>query len=174
MDSTVFHFVSELLDRYNRKYGDNVTHEDILDWEIRNHINNKEVDIIREFANGNFIYNTKPLPNAIQIINELKDKYHIIFLTASHPVQMYAKHIKLAKYFDWYDYRENLIISSKKSLCKGYALIDDALHNVVGNDSVEHRILLDKPWNRKNDDVATNLIRVSNWLDIKHVLEFLE
>lgn len=171
-DDTQTEFVEPLLQLYNNKYDDNIHISDITDWNIHKFIKEDCNNIFKEFVDYDFIMNSNPISNSIYVINRLHQKYNIVFLSAVFPTNVLARHDKLSSMFDWYNYADNLIIATNKSLVHGDVLIDDRFSN--HSSSVKHSILFDRPWNEKYK-LNSNMYRMDNWLEIeKKIYELLD
>lgn len=167
-DDTLCEFVTPLLKLYNQHYRDNITKDDIKDWDIHQFLDERCKNIFMEFVCEDFLYHTKLMPYAKQVLNDLHNNgVEIYFSTATHPTLVEVTHNKLKDTFLWYTYKNLIPISNKTLLC-GDFMIDDAVHNLQG-ENVKTKILMSQPWN-KECKLSRNTYRCSDWLGINHVL----
>ena len=115
------------------------------------------------------------MPDAIEVINILKKKHELIFIT-DRPVGWKEKTLKFIKR-KFPDDNFKIVFSkgtaSKDKICKDLGIsfmIDDHPIKTVNYAESGVRVLLfDRHWNKKVEH--ENIIRVKNWQEIKEVVE---
>ncbi len=177
IDEVVNNLVSKVLEKYNEKYGDDLSLDDITDYEIKKFLKPECTDIFKEFCSDDFLYSLEIQPKTIEVIDVLMTKYKFYFVSSKHPEHVAITDKWLDKYFQHYD-RTKLIICKNKKMISGDILIDDCLENFeinnnnVGN--VRYNFIFDKPWNRSYKEDKNRSFRVHDWNDILKTIYKLE
>jgi 5'(3')-deoxyribonucleotidase len=132
MDSIVVDFMPGLLDAYNKRYGRDVTIEQIITWDVGKCVPDGDLiyDVMRE--PGLFL-NLKPVPGALAAIQRLSDEGHrICLVTSASGTAMAEKEAWVRQYIPLLFHR--MIIArglTPKSFVQGDVFIDDAPHNII-------------------------------------------
>ena len=137
MDGVIADNVGLCLRLYNRDYDDNLTVNDILDYDIALPVKPECGDRIYDYWNnkGHFL-NIRPYWDALLAIKSLKAKGHEIFLATKTPLSTYTFMDKINWVREWIpevDY-DHVIFVRKKGILKGDVLIDDYCKNFDGFD----------------------------------------
>lgn len=91
-------------------------------------------------ANPNFFHDLEPMPDSIETVKKLFDKFDVYFLSTPMwiaPDSFTGKRIWIEKYFGELAVKR-LILSHRKDLNIGDYLIDDRTHNGAGEFTGEH------------------------------------
>jgi len=84
IDDTIAHSLSEWLRIYNFKYNDNLTTQDITDWDITKFVKCGN-DIFNILEKPDFYKNILPIDGSVQFVNYLKSLGHrVIFVTTPY------------------------------------------------------------------------------------------
>lgn len=127
LDSTIVDFFTPLLRDYFKATGERVGVEQILSWDMTNHVTHKDA-IIECFHKVGFFAKLKPLPGAIEAVEKLAKDYEIIIVSfACTPHAAKEKIEWCAKYLPFINHKD-IIIGHRKELVSGDCLIDDAMH----------------------------------------------
>ncbi|MDQ0246385.1 5'(3')-deoxyribonucleotidase [Bacillus fengqiuensis] len=166
MDSVICDLMSEWHERYNRDYGDNLTIDKLKCWNsekyVRSECGMKIYDYLKE--PGLFL-ELNPLPNAIEVLERLHNKYDILIVTSSVSTAFAEKEMWVEKYLPFIG-KYNLIFSHRKNMIVGDLLFDDAPHNLMEFSSTGRvAVAMDYSYNR---DI--NVPRVRNWLEFEELL----
>ena len=130
MDEIVADLYSEWLSRYNEKWDDNLTKDDILTWETHKYVKPECGKKIYSFFRPDMFDDLEVIPGSKQVLGELNRLGHkIVFVTASPRGCADAKCQWAVKNFKFIDYPD-IITAKKKYLVQGDVFIDDAPHNI--------------------------------------------
>jgi len=168
LDGVVVDFHQKLLNVYNKRYGKNVTVNDInCDLEsLGPEITKKIISIFNE---PGWFLELKPLPNAISIISKYIDfGYRVTICTApARDLKGIINPISASEKFTWVRenlpfWANNIIITKYKEFVHTDAIIDDYSPNIV-NWCQEHPegigFLVDQPWNKYFKQYPINSVR---------------
>lgn len=163
LDTTLNTLNEIWIDHYNKKYNDNLTNDDITDWNIANFVKPKCGNKIYDFLlQPHFFRNLDIQPNAKEVTKWLSQYFNLYIVTAYDYrtcvdkvewVKFYLPHIKV----------ENIIFVNNKGLIDTDYLIDDRGWNIEVFKN--NGIIFDQPYNRYLNDKYD---RIYNWLDIKN------
>lgn len=168
VDGVLCDIYTPWLSIYNTQYSDNITLEDIAQWDlakiVKPECGNKIYDILREHQER--IYNhSHAVKGSLEGVRALRALgYEVKFCTSG---VMPAKVRWLANSGFLLDPEEQtwtseVIITTDKSIVKG-TLIDDGQHNI--RDSGD--IIFDQPWNRDR----INCCRAKSWEDAVSIMK---
>lgn len=166
IDGVVNDLVEKLLEKYNIKYNDDLTKEDIKEYRIQPFLKEECSDIFKEFMSDNLIERMSPLPGSVEVITKLMETYNFYFITSTYSINIKAKSDWLKANFPLYT-EKMLITCHDKALIHGDILIDDCLNNL--HNGIKN-IVFDQPWNRKNT-YLNDVIRVFSWEEIATILK---
>lgn len=160
VDDTVSELVTNWLRIYNKDFNDNLTKEDITDWNISQFVKPEAKNIIYSYVHKPRVFRTaKPIKNALEIINKLREKaQRIIYVTANDGAG--AKVPWLLKY-GFMHTSEDFVVAYDKSLIRADILIDDKPENVMSFQG--WGVLMTQPWNQSVDYEG----RVIDWKDLE-------
>lgn len=165
-DYVVAKLLSKWLDHYNKDYNDNLTVDDLVDWDVSLSVKPECGDKIYDYLSLHKFYrDLEVVENSQETIKELSKHYDIFFVTDAMFNRMSFK-----SKFDWlrehfpFIPKDNIVFCGNKSIIKADYLIDDGLHNLEGFQG--HGILFDAPYNRKDQ----RFFRGKDWGHIGDVL----
>jgi len=165
MDDTIEDLVPAWAECLNKRYGTNVSPEDITDWNIRMFFPDVPVnELFGLLEEEEFWKTVKPKPNASTYVKRLIDDGHTVFIVTSSHYKTITQKMEnvLFRHFPYLTW-DNVIITSSKQMVRGHVLIDDGIHNHTGRRRA--RILMDAPHNRKFDAEKYGMVRVKNWAE---------
>lgn len=132
---------------YNADFDDNLTVDDLVDWDLHNLVKPECGTKIYDYLKNPALYDTvKPYDGALEAINHLKHVGHRIVYPTATPFESAGR-----KFFwlnDWgfkVDKKDYIEINDK-SLLKGGYLLDDGYHNVRAFWGTGY--LWTRPWNK--------------------------
>ena len=149
VDDVVLDLVPNWLKLYNRDFDDNLTKEQITEWDITKFIKPEAKNSIYQYVqNGEVFQTAKPVKNAIKSIKQIISwqKCRIVYVTAGDPMD--TKYNWLCNHRILFN-KEDFVSACDKSLIKGFSILDDKYENVVGFKGKGY--LFDAPWNRHYD-----------------------
>ena len=171
IDDTISNFGEVLLKWLNLENNTNYKKEDIDNWEwFREKFN----DPWKPTEYKKFWKEVKIDTDAIKCIENLIIKGHEVYLvTASFPNDTLGYKIRktLSNFNKNLINRNNIIVCYNKGLIKGDIRIDDGIHNLYNDGSLN--ILYSQPWNQnfKNSIENQSIIKKDNWKDIADLIE---
>ena len=174
MDDTIEALLDAWLKKLNKKYGRNVSREEIVSWDTSSAFPGlTKSDVYGVLLENDFWKEVEPIPGAADALRYFKSKGHEVYIvTATHYRSLFGKmEYLLFRYFPFITW-DDVIITSRKQMIKGDVLIDDGVHNLIGGDY--KKILVDAPYNRDFDAEANGMIRVCNWDQIKAAVDAME
>ena len=172
LDSTLNNLTKKWIDTYNEEYNDNLTINDITEWDlskiVKPECGKKIFDIIHR--PGFFYENMEVIEGSQDVTKWLieKKKYDIYIVTAYFPNVLMDKFKWLEKYFPHISLKK-VIPCNFKNRFNGDFLIDDGGHNIrdfnkANKDSVGLLLDLPCPWNHNYTDIK---LRMKSWEDIR-------
>ena len=179
LDSIVVDLQTKWYAVYNEKYNDNITVDDITDWEVHKFVSDECGTKIYNMLTPKLFDVLDPLDGAIEALDELYQAGHeIVFITASPLGCADAKISWVTKHIKWATHK-NVIIGHKKHLVKGDVLIDDSpanLHLHKLNNPETKLLTISYPYNEEVDDICD--VRSGSWRDTrtfwKDAVKFIE
>jgi len=131
VDGVVADLLSEWVRRYNAKYDDDLSPEDITEWDMHRNVKPECGTDIHNFLRMPNLYSmVEPIPGALEGIQELRRRGHrVVFVTAAVVGSMDQKARWLKRHGFLTDLND-LIVAQDKSLVQGQVLIDDGAHNI--------------------------------------------
>lgn len=170
MDDTLENLCEEWVNYLNDKYGTEVEHSDITEWDMSKAFPtiNKELVYAPLFDKALWERLT-PLPGAVEKVHQLiKDGHKVVIVTASHQDTVSLKlNSVLFKYFPFFTHND-VIVTSQKQLVQGDVLVDDAPHNLCGG--TYQGILMNAYHNADYDAESNGLIRAKDWDDVYNII----
>jgi len=157
------------LGRYNKDYDDNLTENDITDWDIHKftkpQCNLKIYDYLKDPAMYDYVL---PTPGALEGVNKLREMNYRVLFATSCPVEVAGRKFHWLRQYDFIKKERDYIEIRDKSLLKGDYMIDDNYDNCRG--FTGYGYLMKAPWNVK----YTWYHRAENWEDfIKIMKEYI-
>lgn len=176
IDDTIGDLVSVWINRYNRKYNDNLIKENITDWNIANFVKPECGEKIYDFIKTPSIYKrVNPIPLSKEGVSELRQYFDIIFTTSTpHPIQG-IKYLWLKEHEFWNE-KDHYVETSSKFLIKGSLIIDDNWENILKFSGFG--LLFDQPWNKKFkhpnrihgwEEILDNINKFKEWKNEKDI-----
>ena len=165
-DDTISNFCDVLLADLNKINNTNYTKKDVTSWNWLSETFQEPWTPLEKEDFWNRIVVSK---DAIDFIEELrKNKNEVYLITAAFPSDTLG--IKIRSTISFFNPElinyHNVIVCYNKSVIEGDIRIDDGIHNLVNNNSVN--CLYSQPWN-KNIDIKKykNLIRINSFNQLK-------
>ena len=157
IDDVVIDLVGIWLKLYNHDFKDNLTKEQITEWNIAKFVKPEATQAIYAYVQDGEVFRTaKPIKGAIESIKEIISwqNCRIVYVTAGDPMD--AKYNLLCNYEIIFS-EKDFISARDKSLIRGFSILDDKYSNVANFKGKKY--LFDQPWNREFN-VAN---RIYNW-----------
>ena len=166
IDDTILDLISVWLEVYNADYNDNLTKDDLTDWNIAEFVKPEcgtKIFNYLDDPNLDLYYAIDPATNSLEVINALKkEKNRVIYATRLDPFQ--RKYKWLLKHGFLTDTRD-YVLAEDKQLIKSDIMIDDRW-DYINNYNGIFGILMNQPHNKKYDYP----LRAYNWGDIYHYI----
>ncbi|MGL5961270.1 MAG: 5' nucleotidase, NT5C type [Cetobacterium sp.] len=144
----------------NKAEGTNLTVEDFKDWDVT-----KVHPSFHKYFYGIDFTGIEDKNNAIYWLGVLNYKYEIVIATASHVDKFKEKEIWIKKYLTFVD-PYNIMCVRNKSVLRGFAIIDDGVHNFGGD--FEYKFLYSTPANASFEEDGA--IRVNDLGEVWQML----
>lgn len=180
IDNTLAALAEGFSEYYKSKYGREIKMEEFEKYWLADVLGipkEREYPLWKEYYDSNFFEEIGVMENAKKVINFLKEKNEIIFITARH-LDWREKTLKfIKKHFPTDNFR--IIFSgdvygglTKDKICEdlGISLIIEDHHEKsldYANNGMKV-ILFERPWNRKVRH--ENITKISNWNEIPGIL----
>lgn len=162
IDDVLFPCLSKAIDDCNKKYGLDMTMDEIEDWLPCG----KRVDVILErFKDPDFFATQEPYPGAQEFIAKLSELAEIYPTTA---IPIFAASIRgmlIKKFFPQIP-ENHIILTSSKNMVHTDISFDDASHNILAS-SATFPILMRRPWNKN----LTGVLAVNNYDEFLSLFE---
>lgn len=168
LDNVVADWSTELCNRYNAKYGENLRPEDLTEWATHK-IVRPDVgrDVYKLMQDDTFFYDLNIMPQAQEVIYELCKKYIVYIVTVPETISSIDQKIRWVEKHLPFVGKENMIFSFGKD--KGFVnadyLIDDNPKNF--NNFKGIKVLYTAPHNK--DIQSREIVRVNDWDDIAYI-----
>lgn len=173
LDDTLTNFISELVIRYNKKYGTNFTTKDCYKWELNEIFEHNILELIDE---ENFFESVEPKQEMVKYMKKWIDSelYDIFIVTSCLKPENYVKKIEWFKKHLPFFPLKRVIPLSEKSAVWGDILIDDNPKNLSEwyNNSrgcYKTTVLFDATHNQK----CNEFLRVSSFKELDILFESL-
>lgn len=167
MDSVITDLMSKWFRVYNEAYNDRLTVDQLTGWNTHHKVKKECGSKIYEFLEQpGFYRDLQPLPQSIEVIERLNEKYDIFIVTTS-PINAFKDKTEwIVEYLPFIG-AEKIIFTHYKNRIKGDLLFDDAPHNLISfQEEGGISVAMDYPYNR---DV--NCRRVTSWLQFEASVE---
>lgn len=175
IDDTIEDLLGAWCDWLNKKYGTSFNKNDITEWDL----SIKFAPLTREqifspLRLGEFWKTVQQKPNALHILcNLISDGHDVYFVTATDYTTIYPKYEYMIKRLFPFITWDNIIIANNKQMIHGDIIIDDGLHNLLGDNDNKVKLLMDAPHNRGFDESVFGIQRVRSWMEIYEVIRDL-
>lgn len=168
LDTTLNNIEEMWLQLYNKDYNDNLSPDQLLDWDITKFIKPECGRKIYDYLNlPNFFYELDIKPYAKEAVEWLSEYFNLYIVTSYTPNVCVDKARWVEKHLPFINQRNIIFCNNKGALNFDY-LIDDGGHNLES--FKQTGIVFDMPYNR----YLMNYRRAYNWLDIKMIFEELQ
>jgi 5'(3')-deoxyribonucleotidase len=170
LDGVTADFYGSLLDLYNEEFGDSLTREDLVSWELSPEIFTKTTTkyLRGYFDRRNFWSGMKPIPGAVESLKYLHSQGHDILVVTAVPLDSreccYEKLIWVEKHLPFIGHN-NFVATLRKSAVSGDILFDDGPHNIEAFPALT--CAMDAAYNRS----AKADFRVKSWESFIKVVE---
>jgi 5'-nucleotidase len=164
VDDTVVDLMTPWLKCYNKDYNDNLTKEQITDWDLTKFVKPECGTKIYDYVKTTKIYKSiKLVPGVKDVIDLLKSyKIRVIFITV---VDYNTAKIDCLKRLGVLDSSDDYVVAHDKSLVNFDYLIDDN-GKIVESLGYDRAVLFDEPWNKSFTNYTfENERRIMNWKD---------
>lgn len=165
LDNVTANLMKKWLTTYNERYFDNLTAEQITDWNM--HIFAKNCSVSEFYGiidEPNFFSDLEIMPYAIDVAKRIKDAGHELFFVTATPYKNttggFDKCNWVQKHFPFIG-RDNVIQAHKKYMVIGDLLFDDSPRNLATFPNI--KVAMD--WNFNKDSKVD--YRVKNWLEFE-------
>lgn len=165
LDDTILCLVSRWLEVYNETYNDDLTYDEITDWEITKFTKISKEEMLSIPIQDKFYQSLKIRNGAYSTIKWAMDYYDVQICTSTHRT-MYDSKIK------WIENNLPFFPVSKinaihdKYILHGQILFDDRPKN-LDNFFIIKPMLFSTPWNKG----CTEYNRVKDWSEFREFLE---
>lgn len=168
MDGVIADIFTDWVSYYNKIYNDNISVEDITEWDLREVVKEEAKEtIFNIFEIKGFYRNLNVICNSQKVLKELNKKHEIYILTDPFVKNsLLEKWEWIEEHFPFIDTR-NIIFSGDKSIVgsKEDWLIDDKVENII--DFKGKGLLFTAPHNKTNQDLR----RVNSWKKIYEIFQ---
>lgn len=164
MDSVITDLMSKWFSAYNEAYDDHLTVDQLTGWNTHQKVKKECGSKIYEFLEQpGFYRDLRPLPQALEVIKRLNERYDIFIVTTS-PINAFKDKTEWILEYLPFIGAEKIIFTHFKHKIKGDILFDDAPHNLISfQNEGGIAVAMDYPYNR---DI--NCLRVSGWLQFEN------
>lgn len=165
LDDTMTHLCRAWCQWLNRKYGTNVSENDVVGWKVDDYFPELTEDQVFEpLHTDSFWHDVEPFDEAPYYIERLiKEGFDVYICTASLFDTIKAKfEYTIGRYFPYISWNK-IIVTKNKQLINGDILIDDGIHNLEGGRY--RKVLMSAPHNLSYDAASNGMTRVTTWRD---------
>jgi 5'-nucleotidase len=170
LDGVAADFYGSVLSIYNREFGDSLTREDIVSWELSSDIFTKTTTkhLNGYFDRRNFWTDLKPMDGAVESLKYLHSQGHDLMVVTAVPLNSreccYEKLVWVEEHLPFIGHA-NFCAVMRKSAVRGDILFDDGPHNIEAFPALT--CVMDTAYNRgvKSD------FRVKSWESFIKVVE---
>ena len=164
MDGVLADVESQIIDHYNKAYGNNLTKEGIQGLSEEEAF--KERELLFEILNKDNFFRTLPvMPDAVESVRELQKNFEIFIVSAAteFPISLAEKVAWLGEHFPFIKW-ENIVLCGSKRIINTDYLIDDHCKNL---DYCMGKPIMFTAFHNINQ---THHLRVNNWKEAVAVL----
>ena len=160
MDAVSADILADWLPMINRDYGENLTKESLVEWNIH-HCSKAGEKVFDYIHQPGFFVNLKPIPYAVETLKKLHEEgFEIFYVTA--PVMdsphVFHEKIEWIKKHTPFISLDHVIFAQRKDLIDGDILFDDAPKNLESFPGIP--VAFDYNFNKHLD-----VDRVAGWLE---------
>jgi 5'(3')-deoxyribonucleotidase len=175
-DDTMSDFMPALLNFYNKEAHDNLTPNDITDWNLSSFVKQgfekRIYEYLKDPAISRVIFmSAPPLPHMIEVTQWLQQYFDLWVASATHPFNVRIKAEWLIRYTPHISIEDRYIVTPDKTFynTKVQRIIDDKFSTSI---AFKQGLLMNKSWNAKYTDFPQER-RVNNWIEIQAYFENL-
>ncbi len=175
VDGVIADQVPPVLERLNRKYGLEVTKDQIRRWNEPIADTDIKTEIEESLLDESFVLAMEPIEGATDALEQLAAKHKIMIATNRDRTADKATREWLSKNGIHYDSYINTSISGKGAIV-GDILIDDYPGNLLAFSSKGRLgILFDQPWNQGDPAIANavtmgSVVRARGWDEVVEII----
>jgi 5'(3')-deoxyribonucleotidase len=158
-DTVLADLTSKWLSVYNHEYQDNLTPDQITEWDISSFCK-CGLDIYKIVERPHFYADLPVVPGSQEGVRTLIELGYNVCIASASPFSAYQDKEKWINVYFPQVPKDNIIFTRNKSLVAADILIDDGTHNLEVFNGLP--ILFDAPWNRSEN----RFVRVRNWAEI--------
>lgn len=167
LDGICCNLAKKWLQVYNADYDDNLTLEQIVEWEWDRFVKPQCGKRIYHYLNrAHFFADLEPIEGCIEAVQRLSAICELVVVTASpreaagDKMRWVQRHLPMVP-------KGNIVITHRKDLVRGDFMFDDAPKNLRNHPAT--RIMLDYPYNRDFHDCH----RVHSWREAEELIRRL-
>jgi 5'(3')-deoxyribonucleotidase len=162
-DDCITNLVGHWLSEYNRQYDDNLTVDEITDWDIGKFtkISDKMYFLLEQ---PNFFKNVEINEDCYDVLKWASTYFDVQIISATNPKTYFDKVEWLKEHLPFIP-PQNYNCVTNKYIISGAVMIDDKPENLEGFKG--KKILFTRPWNQD----VTHFNRADNWQEIRTLLE---
>jgi 5'-nucleotidase len=166
MDSVIVDLMSEWHRRYNEDYEDDLSVERIKCWQTERYVKPEcGIKIYDYLDQPGLFRHLKPLPDSVEVLERLSQRYDILIVTSSRTHAYTDKELWVEEHLPFIG-KQNLIFAHRKDMICGDLLFDDAPHNLRAFQATGRvAVAMDYPYNRDVD-----VPRVKSWREFEQFL----
>jgi 5'-nucleotidase len=162
LDTTLNNLDEVWIQWYNKEYNDNLTVEDMIDWDVTKYVKPECGKDMYKFLWTPGLFRSLGIrPYAQGVCNMLSRYFDLYIVTASHPNVVPDKWAWVEKHLPFIPYERFIPLKEKNLLDMDY-LIDDGPHNIEAF-TKGTPVIIDMPYNRYLGD---QYVRCHNWKDV--------
>lgn len=165
-DDTIENMSEHWIEELNSRYDLSVKKSDIKAWDMRQAFPTLTSDqIYAPLKQSEFWNKIMPIEGSTVYLKEIMERGHDLYIvTSSHYSTSGAKIAKLLELFPFLNWKQ-IITAHDKQLIHGDVIIDDGMHNLIGN-PCPFRFLFNQPHNENIDETRFGVERVYSWKGI--------
>ncbi|GAJ99465.1 MULTISPECIES: 5'-3'-deoxyribonucleotidase [unclassified Geomicrobium] len=162
MDEVMADLISELLERYNERFEDTLTVQDLKAQKLRAVRPHHTKEIYEILQEPGFFASLDVMPDAVEVMKELHDHYEIFIATAAMevPTSFSEKFYWLREHFPFLN-PQNFVFCGDKSIIHADYLVDDHPDKL---ESFSGESIMYTAFHNVND---SRFKRVDNWQELR-------
>lgn len=181
VDGVVADIMPAWLQRYNEDYGDNLTREQVTDWDIAKFVKPECGDKIFDFLADPRLYDTmQPVRDALKGLKALRNLTSKLYFATACTYGMTDAKARWMERHDvcgrgaFHGLPNQLVVLRHKAQLRGHVLIDDGIHNVQEWIATGRPAILFKQDHNHNHSISGALFRYAeNWGEVVWLIETL-
>ena len=174
MDNVLCNLQEVVVRLFNQRYDTKYTLEDFEDYDVAQLLPKNEAVLMKNMYKEDNLYgHVKPLPGAQNAIEKLINAGHQVYVVSDVIPKIYEEKVEWLKFYFPHIDESHIVAMKHKHLFRCDIMIEDNLHNLLAKPYYE-RICFDYAWNRKVNDYAYGIHRVSSWDEVLNVINKLD